>query len=255
MGCDCGARPFQDSLCSPIVTLETDNDRSFDTPRAVDEYNRYRFGAVTSMERRMIEQHVHPGVRVLDLGCGTGRVTPAIAAAGGEVTGVDLAPAMIEEARKNHPELQFLVADVADMPFPKGAFDVALFFGNSIDCIYPHERRLAALREIRRVLRVGGTAVISSRNAYCLLPYPRHIKEILVNTLSGQIFRPPYRRIETPHGELMMHYADPVAEAAALKRCFGEVTICSRVPAARALFSLPLRLLDPFPYYVCTVTP
>ncbi len=59
-----------------------------------------------------------PGERILDLGCGTGQLTALIAETGAEVVGLDNSPAMVEEARRLHPQLEFKEADAHD-------FDVA----------------------------------------------------------------------------------------------------------------------------------
>ena len=58
-----------------------------------------------------------PGERILDLGCGTGHLTGKIAEAGAEVVGIDNSEAMIEQARKNFPELRFEIADGTDFRF------------------------------------------------------------------------------------------------------------------------------------------
>ncbi|HBL62017.1 MAG TPA: SAM-dependent methyltransferase [Cyanobacteria bacterium UBA8803] len=55
-----------------------------------------------------------PGERILDLGCGTGQLTQALAIAQAEVIGIDAAPTMIEQARQNYPDLKFAVADARD---------------------------------------------------------------------------------------------------------------------------------------------
>lgn len=52
-----------------------------------------------------------PGERILDLGCGTGRLTAEIAAAGAEVLGIDNSADMIGQARQNYPKLKFQLAD------------------------------------------------------------------------------------------------------------------------------------------------
>ena len=58
-----------------------------------------------------------PGERILDLGCGTGHLTRKIADAGAEVVGIDNSAAMIEQARKNFPDIRFEVADGTDFHF------------------------------------------------------------------------------------------------------------------------------------------
>ncbi len=70
---------------------------------------------------------IPPGQRVLDLGCGTGRLLAALEPARG--VGVDLSPAMVEEARRRHPDLEFEVGDVEDdavIDRLAGPFDVIL---------------------------------------------------------------------------------------------------------------------------------
>ena len=69
---------------------------------------------------------VGPGLRVLDVGCGLGALAAAAAARGARVTGVDLAEGMLAEARRRHPEIEFVRADAEALPFADAAFDVAL---------------------------------------------------------------------------------------------------------------------------------
>jgi trans-aconitate methyltransferase len=52
-----------------------------------------------------------PGDRILDLGCGTGHLTRAIAEAGADVVGLDASAEMLERARREHPDLTFVEAD------------------------------------------------------------------------------------------------------------------------------------------------
>src|SRR5690349_9519282 len=55
-----------------------------------------------------------PGERILDVGCGTGHLTAAIASAGAVVVGLDNSPDMIAAAREAHPDLEFILADASD---------------------------------------------------------------------------------------------------------------------------------------------
>lgn len=69
------------------------------------------------------------GERILDLGCGTGQLTRAIADAGARVVGIDSSPGMIEAARARYPELEFERADARSFSFPY-AFDAV--FSNAV---------------------------------------------------------------------------------------------------------------------------
>jgi trans-aconitate methyltransferase len=62
------------------------------------------------------------GERILDIGCGTGHLTARIAALGARVVGLDSSPDMIAEAKKNFPELEFVVGDAREFHFDE-AFD------------------------------------------------------------------------------------------------------------------------------------
>jgi len=108
----------------------------------------------------------HDGpLRVLDLGTGPGVSAFTLAAAlpaGSTVTGVDLSARMIARARRHHEQafshlggVDFLVADASRLPFAASTFD--LVTGHSFLYLLPDPA--AVLREARRVLRPGGTAV------------------------------------------------------------------------------------------------
>ena len=92
------------------------------------------------------------GLRVLDLCCGQGNVTRALAEAGCKVTGADFSPAMLAAARRAVPEAGFVKADAQDLPFEDGEFDAVV--SNFGICHVPDQPR--ALAEVQRVLKPGG---------------------------------------------------------------------------------------------------
>lgn len=94
------------------------------------------------------------GERILDLGCGTGHLTNQIAGAGARVTGLDISQAMIEQARRNYPDLEFVQADAADFRFAE-PFD-AVFSNAALHWIKPPE---AVVECIARALQPGGRLV------------------------------------------------------------------------------------------------
>jgi SAM-dependent methyltransferase len=109
-------------------------------------------------EARMIDAMVPRGARILDAGCGTGRVGGHLAAAGHDVTGVDLDPELIAEARSQHPGATWQVGDLSALDLP-GRFDVIVCAGNVMTFAGPSTRG-EILRRFRAHLAGGGRAVV-----------------------------------------------------------------------------------------------
>lgn len=107
---------------------------------------------------------VPPGAALLDVPCGDGRLALALARAGCAVTGVDVAPAEVERARRaagaEGLEARFAVGDLRALPVD-GPFDAALSWGNSFGYLTP-EGSAASLAELHRVLRPGGRLALES---------------------------------------------------------------------------------------------
>lgn len=108
---------------------------------------------------------LQPGERVLDVACGTGLIARLAAGAvgpRGSVTGIDLAPDMIEVAKDIQtpigPEIEWHVGDAAALPLADDSYDVVLC---QMGLMFI-EDRLAALAEMRRVLVSGGRLVVST---------------------------------------------------------------------------------------------
>jgi ubiquinone/menaquinone biosynthesis C-methylase UbiE len=108
--------------------------------------------------------HLKPGMRLLDCGCGPGSITVGLAEAvsPGETVGVDASPDAIEAARARAASLscsnaRFDVADVCALPFPDASFDAV--FSHAVLQHLPDP--LAAVREMRRVLKPGGIAAVA----------------------------------------------------------------------------------------------
>jgi SAM-dependent methyltransferase len=102
------------------------------------------------------------GLRWLDVGCGPGAVALRAARAGAEVTGLDLAPGLLETARRRAAEeglaIQFDIGDVEALPYPDASFDVV---SSSFGAIFALDHRAAA-SELARVARPGGRLGLSA---------------------------------------------------------------------------------------------
>jgi SAM-dependent methyltransferase len=97
------------------------------------------------------------GMRMLEIGCSTGRTAVSLAAAGAQVVGVDISDVAIEEARSNTDSrlaIQFVVADASRLPFEDASFDV--IFGSAV--VHHLDVKSFSL-EAARVVRPGGKAV------------------------------------------------------------------------------------------------
>ena len=109
-----------------------------------------------------LDRLADPPSKVLDLGTGTGKAARVAAKRfpGAEVVGVDLAPEMVEEARRLLPQelagrVTFEVADGASLPFPDGAFDVVVL-----------QNMIPFFEELARVVKPGGRVIFAfSRGA------------------------------------------------------------------------------------------
>ena len=96
-------------------------------------------------EARLVDAMVPRNARVLDAGCGPGRVGGELARRGHQVVGVDVDPVLIAEAQAQHPGPVWLVGDLADLDLSSvrltGGFDVVVCAGNVLTFLAPTTRR------------------------------------------------------------------------------------------------------------------
>ena len=99
---------------------------------------------------------IKPGMRVLDIACGTGNTAIPAAKAGADVTGVDIAPNLLAQARawaaRENLDIRFDEGDAEELPYPDQSFDVVLTMFGAM--FAPRPERVAA--EILRVCKPGG---------------------------------------------------------------------------------------------------
>ena len=97
------------------------------------------------------------GRRILDVCCGSGRLTAALASIGADVEGLDFAPTMVARASANCPGLKFRQGDAEKLPYEQNIFDdVVCCFG-----IMHLEMPEQAIAEAYRVLKRGGKYVFT----------------------------------------------------------------------------------------------
>lgn len=110
-------------------------------------------------EARLVDALSPRAARILDAGCGTGRLGGYLAARGHDVVGTDIDPVLIEHARRDHPDARWEVGDLSADPVPARDIDVAVSAGNVMGFLAP-EGREAALRNIAGSLAVDGRFVV-----------------------------------------------------------------------------------------------
>lgn len=134
--------------------------QEFFTARAADWDSRFPDDG-PAYAAAVTELGLREGDRVLDAGCGTGRALPPLRAAVGRsgiVVGADLTWAMLEAAVRAGRDREglLLLADVGVLPLKSGSFDAVFAAGLIAHLPHPAEN----LRELRRVVRPGGTLAL-----------------------------------------------------------------------------------------------
>ncbi len=136
----------------------------YDTPRDRG-YHRYLDEAEFALARPYAAHQ-----KVLEVGCGTGRILERLAGVADQAVGVDLSPGMLEKARQRGLEVH--QADATELPFDDEQFDLVCSFK-----VLPHVEHLdAALLEMIRVTRPGGWLLLEFYNPYSLRGIIKKIK-------------------------------------------------------------------------------
>lgn len=115
-------------------------------------------------EARLVDAMAGRGSRVLDAGCGPGRVGGRLHELGHDVTGVDVDPALVAAAEEDHPGPRWVVADLADLDLrdeggERATFDVIVCAGNVMTFLASSTRG-AVLTGFAEHLVDGGRAVV-----------------------------------------------------------------------------------------------
>ncbi|MFL0460924.1 demethylmenaquinone methyltransferase [Kytococcus sedentarius] len=108
-----------------------------------------------------------PGMRILDLGAGTGTSSEPLADAGADVVPADFSEGMLAEGRRRRPDMPFTHADAMDLPFEDASFDVTTISFALRNVADP----TLALREMARVTRPGGRLVLCEFSSPTFAPF------------------------------------------------------------------------------------
>ena len=101
------------------------------------------------------------GKRLLDVGCGTGNSFEPMLERGYDVTACDVSPAMVAEARRKHPGVQAVVADMRDLPW-RGGFDLVTSVDDAVNYLLDGDDLDAAIASMAAALDPHGILVFDT---------------------------------------------------------------------------------------------
>jgi ubiquinone/menaquinone biosynthesis C-methylase UbiE len=197
---------------------------------------------LVALEGRVFDAMLGPvrGLRVLDLGCGTGRHALRLARAGARVTGLDLSPGMLQRARAQAADaaVDFREHDLhAPLPFGSASFDRIVS-----GLVLEHLRDLDAFYgEVARVLRPGGAAVLSTIHPAMAL---RAVQARFTDPDTGVVTRVQGRPQEW--GELLLPALRAGLSLCNLQEHRADAALAQEYPRARKYQGWPMLLLLQF---------
>ncbi|MGX9294147.1 class I SAM-dependent methyltransferase [Tsukamurella paurometabola] len=127
-----------------------------------------REGADLAGEARLVDAMVGRGSRILDAGCGPGRLGGYLHSVGHDVTGVDVDPKLIAAAQQDYPGPRWLVQDLAELDLD-GTFDAIVCAGNVLVFV-AEGTETAVLANFRKHLAPEGFAIVGFHTNRGLTP-------------------------------------------------------------------------------------
>lgn len=195
-------------------------DFQCDYNQIASSYDRYR-DLSPSLLNLWLEKIIRlgkitPGMRVLDIGCGTGRLTiPLQQKAQAEVYGLDLSAEMLKRAqgKEGAETVHWILGDAQALPFPDQSFDFTFM------CLVLHhiEDKVRAIEEMYRVLKPGGRSLIWTSSH-------RQIKDSLLNE-----FFPSLPKIDLARFPSIPMIKDLMESAGYADICAEEVTFQEQI--------------------------
>ena len=155
----------------------------YEKPGTVNDYTAIRVHPpeVTVLVRYREDIYGH---RVLELGCGAGRLAAFLQPLAGDYIGLDFSSHMVRYCQNKYPALQFVQGDMRNLQqFGTHSFDTVIAVANLIDAV-SHEDRLQVLAEAKRVLKPEGLFVFSAHNRNCTEGVGGPILRLTLNPVS-----------------------------------------------------------------------
>ncbi|CAB4859787.1 unannotated protein [freshwater metagenome] len=164
---------------APRWFTETDDDHS---ARYVEQMRTLAAeGQDLAGEARLVDAMVKPGSRVLDAGCGTGRVGAALFDRGHRVVGVDMDPELIAAAREDHHGPLWIEANLAELDLPSlgesERFDAIVVAGNVLAFVAPSTETEVLVRLAAHLVPEGFVVAGFQIERYDLTEFDRHVAD------------------------------------------------------------------------------
>jgi ubiquinone/menaquinone biosynthesis C-methylase UbiE len=167
-----------------VRAIETHSQQAQEFADSYRELNVDSYQSCFAYSRHRLEQWLHrylpengEGLRLLDVGCGTGHHMASLRQRGFEVAGVDGSAEMLEQARANNPGVEIKQADVESIPFADASFDFVL----CVEVLRYLPQISSCLQEMARVLKPGGICLATAAPLWSLNGYP------IVNRAAGMM--------------------------------------------------------------------
>jgi len=159
-----------------------------------DQYNSIGQHFAETRKKRMwaevlpFVQKVKPGMRVLDVGCGSGRLIPELAGIKVDYTGIDFSETLIEQAKKRFPKREFLLGDITNPADWRkiGKYD-AIFCLGVLHHIPDRKRQHDLIQQMYSHTAKGGFLLVSIWNLWSIRWWKLHLKQLLKKIEYGDL--------------------------------------------------------------------
>lgn len=145
-----------------------------------EDFSRTRWDIWT--EFNIFRNYVKNGDKILDAGCGNGRLLELFKDKSIDYKGIDVSEKLIDLARKKYPNNNFMVADNLNLPFSDNNFD-KVFSVAVLHSIPSEEFRREVLSELKRVMKPGGLLILTVWNVWRKDTLPLLIKYSLLKLI------------------------------------------------------------------------
>ncbi|MEE1227835.1 MAG: methyltransferase domain-containing protein [Lachnospiraceae bacterium] len=144
------------------MSTSQSNEKSYNDAEIVNYYSDFIKAGLFRYEEMLVDKYFVLGGNTLDVGCGAGRVTIPLYRNGYRVIGMDYSAKMIEEAKRLNPEIDYQVGNILQTKYGDDEFDNIIFSFNGLMLLESYDDRLAATKEIRRLLNADGKFIFTT---------------------------------------------------------------------------------------------